>query len=438
MSARLPVIGLAILASAVAAHAQAPNDRTQPSASYIDPISGLTLGDAVRQALKREPSLRAVRSRIDIARGQEAQAALRPNPSVSFTQQQQPGGADNQTRVDVQWPLDLFRKTGRVEVATRETEVARQATSERERTLAGDVRLKYGDVAAAVQTLAVTEELLAATARQRDLVAARVDQGATPPLDRDMLRVESQRLEADRRVQVGEVERRLIELKRLLGLPPDAPLAIRQSLDQLVHSEVTPAPANGGTSEARPDIRQAQARVTVADAEIDRARREGRPDVSVFGMYMRMNFGFPQQGFSTTGSLEPVRDVFHDVAAGAMVTLPIRNQNQGAVAVAQAERTTAQAELEATTLTAHAEIAAARVSDERARQALEAYAGDVMSLAQKNLGVVRQTYELGRGTLLDVLTEQRRYLEVQRAYTDVLREAYEARERLKQAMGESR
>jgi outer membrane protein TolC len=59
-----------------------------------------------------------------------------------------------------------------------------------------------------------------------------------------------------------------------------------------------------------------------------------------------------------------------------------------------------------------------------------------MSLAKQNLDVVRQTYELGRGTLLDVLTEQRRYLDVERAYTDALREAYEANAALKQALGD--
>jgi outer membrane protein TolC len=40
--------------------------------------------------------------------------------------------------------------------------------------------------------------------------------------------------------------------------------------------------------------------------------------------------------------------------------------------------------------------------------------------------------------LLDVLAEQRRYLDMQRAYTDVLREAYQARQALKQALGETR
>ena len=111
------------------------------------------------------------------------------------------------------------------------------------------------------------------------------------------------------------------------------------------------------------------------------------------------------------------------------------SRNQGAVAAAVAERTGAAARLEAARLTAQSEIAAARSRDDQARRALDAYSADVIALARQNLDAVRQTYDLGRGTLLDVLNEQRRYLDVERAYTDVLREAYEAREMSEDGIG---
>jgi len=41
-------------------------------------------------------------------------------------------------------------------------------------------------------------------------------------------------------------------------------------------------------------------------------------------------------------------------------------------------------------------------------------------------------------TLLDVLNERRRYLDTERAYTNALREAYEARQALRTALGEIR
>src|SRR5262245_19340151 len=271
--------------------AQAQTQQTAAgTSSYVDPVGGLSLNDAIGRALEHEPGLRASRAQIDMTRGLREQAALRPNPSLSFAQQQEPGGSDNQTRVEVQWPLDLFRKSGRVGVADREVEVARHAASDRERTLTADVRLAYGQVAAAVRTLTVTDQLLEATSRQLTLISSRVEQGATPPLDRDMVRVELQRLEAERSLQVGAVERRLVELKRLLGMRADASLTLRTGLEDLVRQEVAPAtnPDQPSGLMTRPDVQEAEARVRVAEAQIDRAQREGRPDMSLFGMYMRM------------------------------------------------------------------------------------------------------------------------------------------------------
>src|SRR5258708_6217136 len=89
-------------------------------ARYLDPVAGLTLQDAIGRALEREPAIRAARTETDVARGLRLQAGLRPNPTVSFMQQEEPLGTDSQSRVEVQWPLDLFRRPGRVAVADRE------------------------------------------------------------------------------------------------------------------------------------------------------------------------------------------------------------------------------------------------------------------------------------------------------------------------------
>jgi outer membrane protein TolC len=47
-----------------------------------------------------------------------------------------------------------------------------------------------------------------------------------------------------------------------------------------------------------------------------------------------------------------------------------------------------------------------------------------------------EAYDLGRFPLSDVLTEQRRYLEVEGAYTEVLLRAYEASAAVARAFGE--
>ncbi len=47
-------------------------------------------------------------------------------------------------------------------------------------------------------------------------------------------------------------------------------------------------------------------------------------------------------------------------------------------------------------------------------------------MARRNVDVMREAFELGRNTLLDVLAEQRRYLEVEMAYSEALGEAFGA------------
>jgi outer membrane protein TolC len=66
------------------------------------------------------------------------------------------------------------------------------------------------------------------------------------------------------------------------------------------------------------------------------------------------------------------------------------------------------------------------------------YASGAQTLARQNLTVLGQSYELGRVTVFDVMAERRRYLEVERGYTDALRAAYEARTALNRALGELR
>ena len=432
-------IVLSVLISALMTEvsvAQAPI--SEPVAQqYVDPVNGLSLDQAVARALEQEPSLRAARSEIDVARGMRLQASLRPNPTISFERREEPAGTDNQTMIAVEWPLDLFRRSGRVAVADREIGVTELAVADQERLLAAEVRMRYGDVVRALRDLAILDELVATTRRQHELLRSRVEEGATPPLERDLLDVELRRLESDRLLQAGRTEAALFELKRVLGMRAEASLAVRDTLEDLVRRESPAAAPPSDTSallDQRADVREAAARVAVADAKIERAQAEGRFDVSLFANYMRMDAGFPQRGFTPDAGLERIRGVFHYLSAGATITVPVLNRNQGEVAAARSEHAGAESAYEAARLAADADLAAARARDERARQAVGAYTG-AQTLARQNLTVVGQSYELGRVTVFDVLAEQRRYLDVERAYTDALRVAYEARTALNRALG---
>ena len=420
----------------VPAHGQG----TAPSAlasQYVDERSGLELDRAIARALEREPSLRAVRTEVEAARGMQQQAGLRPNPTLTLERRDEPAGTDKLTSIGIEWPLDLLRRAGRVQTAERELQATQLAVSDRERLLVAEVRIQYGVAAAAVREVLVADELAVAAQQQWDVVRARVEAGGAAPLDRDLLEVELRRFEAERFLAAGRADVAVVRLKQLLGMSPNEPLLLRETIEFLVAGSKASLAAPASIA-ARPDVREAEVRVTVADARVDQARREGRVDISLFGTYMRMDSGFPQRGVGAAGALERVRGQFDYVAWGAMVKVPLFNRGQGQVAAARAERSGAEARRDATELAARAELAAAQARDERAERAVSLYADGVRRLARQNLNVVRQTFELGRATVLDVLTEQRRYLEIEQAYTSTLREAWEARAALTRALGETK
>ena len=401
---------------------------------YLDPEKGISLAGAVAMAIEQEPSFRAARAELDASRGMQVQAALRPNPTLSLEQRQQPGGSDNQSAVGVEWPLDLFRQKARVALARRETEATEQSVADRQRLLASDVRSRYGQAAAAIRELATAQSLTESARRDLNLRRSRVDEGASAPLERDLLDVDLRVLESERLMAIGKTEAAMIELKRMLGLPADAPLKLRETLETLVTpTEITPSSSTGD----RADVREAEARVRVADARIDRARSEGRVDVSLIGSYMRMNTGFSQRGFNRQGALEPVHGAFQYLAGGAMVMVPLRNRNQGEIAAARADRAGASARLEAARLMAQAELAAAAAQENRSRQALAVLEGAIQ-LSRQNLDVIRQTFELGRTTASEVIAEQRRYLQIENAHTSGLQAVFDARTALLRAQGEAR
>jgi cobalt-zinc-cadmium efflux system outer membrane protein len=412
-----------------------------PPERYYSATQGLTLQQAIATALEHEPSLRAVRTDVDAARGSRLQADVHPNPTVSFEQRFEPGGTDKLTSVVFEWPLDLYRKSARVAAGDLAVATAQLSVADRERLLAAETRTQFGELLVAIRDLMVIDSLVQTARRQQNALRARVDEGAAPPLERNLLEIDLRRLEAERLAQTGRADVAVVRLKRLLGMPPTAELTVRETLEDVVLREMQagetakPAETDSDGIAQRADVREAETRIRLAEARVDSTRSEGRYDMSVVGSYMRMDSGFPQRGFGPTGSIERVHGIFQYFAAGVMVTLPWRNTNAGATAAAEAERLRAAAERDAVVLEARAELAAARARHAAAQQALALYRTETRQLARQNLDVMSQTYELGRATVFEVLAEQRRLAEFERTYTEVLREAYDTRTALDLATG---
>ena len=391
----------------------------------------------VATALERSPEIRAARAAITTAGGQVAQAALRPNPTFTASQMLMTG-AQHQALFEVEWPLDLSRRGARVDAAQRSVEATTLAVQDRERMLAASVREQAGRLLAARRNVEIMNEALMAARRMRELLDAKVTEGYTPKLDANIAAVEAGRLEADLVVAQADAEAAAVELKALVGLAPNEPLVLRESLEMLVRTNDDATQPQPASVAARPDVREAASRVTLAEARVETARREGRADMSLVGNYGREGYGFAQRGFDESGRLVPVQGSFHSFTVGATFQLPVRNRNQGAVASALADRTVEEQTLAARQLTAQAELDAAAIRDREARKAVEIYATSLRDLARQNVDVQLEAYDLGRTPLNDLLTEQRRYLDVEAGYTSVLQRAWATRVALRRARGEIR
>jgi cobalt-zinc-cadmium efflux system outer membrane protein len=306
--------------------------------------------------------------------------------------------------------------------------VAAFRADDEERLHGAMVREGATDLLAAVRQLEVVARIAQASRERLDLIASRVDAGAAPPLERDLADVEWRRNEADVLAWQGMADRALIALKALVGLSPDAPLRLAAPLEVEASAlAAVPAANPADAIAARPDIGALEADVARATAERARAVSEGKVDLRVSGGYMRRVAG-----------VAPGREGMNEVMLGVMVDLPWRNRQQGAIAAADASRRAVDAEVAARRLDARAEIDAARVRDETAARVVARYREGLLALADRNLAVVRESWQLGRGTLFDVIEEERRYLALQTDYTSALREAVDARTTLLRALGAGR
>ncbi len=422
---------LLVLAQTPAASNNVPSSLDR----YIDQKAGLTADEVVAYALSHNAELEAARKEIDAARAMVKQARLRANPMLDVDGARQfPPGRDNRLMAGVTLPLERGgRVPARIAVAARDVEVREREFANRERMLAAEVRMKFGEALAAALKLSFTDQLVEANQQSFNLIAARVVEGAAAPLEQNMALVELNRLKSMRETAEGKVEVALIELRNLIGMPPEQPLRLRGDFDRLVDQLPPVAEATAQALRERPDLQAFQAMENVAQARIEQARAEGRWDASVTAGYERMHSGFPQFGVDERGTLQPIDSNFHFLKFGVSIMLPVRNKNQGAIEAAFAESDAVKHRREFAELTIRREVASAYAQYDRAVRAMEIFRVGAVEPAKANLDVVRQTYELGKKTLIDYIGEQRRFIELENDFIDAQLAVYNARVAIQKA-----
>ena len=409
-----------------------------PSPEYINSISGLSSGDLVKLTLERNPQILAIRQRLTETQGLLKQAALSPNPDLSFSITDgsilnSPG--EREYSVSYVHTFELGgKRTRRVDVAAFEVQSARYEIANQQRELVADVKTAYAEALAAIRNLEVLRQTLDLIQKINEITIQRVREGESPTLEEGLSTVELNRVKAEFPLISSQVQSKISELKLVSGINADQALLLKTEFS-FEDSRIDSRDLLMKALESRPDLQAARLQEKKAESEIALAKAEAISNVNGLASYTRSLTQFDQFGLDDTRQLVPLKDRDNTISAGISINLPFRNRNQGNIQAAISRKETARLRTQALEKSIGQEVASAVITYKAALEALRIFSNNILPQSSKNLEVVRASYELGELRFLDLIQEQRRAFEIQNAYTDVLKTYYLSIIQLEKATG---
>jgi NodT family efflux transporter outer membrane factor (OMF) lipoprotein len=302
--------------------------------------------------------------------------------------------------LDASWELDLFGKVRRsVEQAQASTEAQSEAANDALVMLEGQVAQAYVQVRGAQALLASQQENVAAAQASLDLTLRQQRQGLATQLDVDQAATQLGNNQAQLPGYEKQAQQAINQLCVLVGQPPSA-------LDPLL-TPPAPMPAIPAVvgigvpaelARRRPDIREAEAQLHAATANVGVATASFYPDVSLTG-----NVGLRALDASY---LTNWASLFY--AFGPSVSVPIFQGGKltASLRLARAQQVAAALAYRNTVLNALKEVENALVAYRTDRAARDRIADTIRS-SEQALYLARDAYKNGLSSFLQVLDAER-------------------------------
>jgi len=399
-----------------------------------------TLEQLVASALQRNTDLSATRQREQEAAGLLRQAGLQPNPSLGI---EAGTGSILGSRGDYDFSVTYahtFERGNKREIRIAANQpgvaIAKLEAADRERLIRAEITEAYGEALAAKGNIATLANLTRLNQDYLRIARARVDEGEAAPVEHGLLQLEFGRIEPDRLKLEADLNRALIALKTLAGLEPDLSIDLEGELTPN-SIEVDTAMILDRALMSRPDLESARLDERAREADLRLARAQAVPDVVGFVRYTHQATRFDQFGLNSAG--QPVRITNADnlLTGGFSIDLKTRNRNQGEIEAAMAREEAAKLRTAAISRTVDREVRVALSRYAAARKVVALFAGTLLNQSQQNLNAIRAAYEIGELRVFDLISEQRRSVEIQRSYVDALKELYLSRAEVERAIGGS-
>lgn len=380
----------------------------------------LSLEEAIRMAVERNPELKAARKNIDIARANLIEASKRLNPVLTIGGENYPlfesrqgsffNGQELTARID--YEIETFGKRRlRTQVAQQQIEIERLRYRNVERQLILRVRRAYFEVVVAQANLELAEQILKDIDQVIQLDRVRFREGEISGGELKRIEVERLRFLDDvfaARLALRNAKSTLLTLMGLddldvdfravdplpvdrsqprqrMGIPPPLPL---KELERLALSQ-------------RPDRAAVLHIRRRADTELLRQRALRTSNIIVGGGYRR-DFGI------------------NSVVFGVTIPLKIFNRNQGGIARALAERERAEHQAEALERLIRLEVRKAYNAVEINRQRVEYIRREYLLKSEQSRNIILASYRFGEANLIDLLDAERAYAATRQVYNQAL------------------
>ena len=373
--------------------------------SWWDVYKDPTLQQLLKAAVDQNRDVKIAVARISEARAQAAIARVAqfPQANADFNGERgrvfQSGdyvtGALFSAGAEVSFELDLWGRLASLSDAARSnllaTEYARAGAMS---SLVGDVATAYFDLISFDQQLRVTLGTVRDRQRFLELTQSKLRHGAASSVDVNRAEASlaaATAIEADLRRQIAQAENRL---RILLGENPAPIERPDQDLEALPAPPDVPAGLPSSLLERRPDLRQAEANLVGATANVRAAKAALYPTISLTG-----SFGWESLELSKlfTGPTKVW-------ALGLDVLQPLINAQRNRHQVEAAEARAEQALLQYQSAVAQAfrEVSDALVARQRYAEQLRAQQQQVTALQSASTRVLRR-YQVGYSSYFEVI-----------------------------------
>jgi cobalt-zinc-cadmium efflux system outer membrane protein len=390
--------------------------------------SGLSLRDAIDQALRSRASLKAEAERVPAAEGRKRQAGLWPNAEFQFGNENlrrgQTYARDVDTLAYVTQPLDVLGKRGqRVEAAQQTVDLTKAEYDLARRNVIESVTRAYWTARGAQERQELLKATLANFQRIIDYHTAQLSVGAIAEQDVLRVRLEGERLAIAASMAAIDATRGRVQLLYEMGRPDGSGVVLTDPLDAM--PDARGSVAIGDVLAMRTEMHVARASVAEAQANERLQAVSARPDLSIVYGYKRTELPDAFNGVNTA-------------LAGVRLTIPLTDRNQGNRAAAAADLRRQEDLLAAVETDVRADVERARGEYELRRAEVVDTLQPLREHARSITEIAQAAYAQGGIDLLRLLDAERVRLEAELAWVEGMVEFQQSRADLDAAEGVSR